>query len=258
MGEAPRPPLTPAPSPFAVAPVKARLCGPIRAHVNLRHGVWAPRLRCRKRKNLHACAPVLIDPACSLEELLARVRAALPPDFLWNERESPLRYQAVNDQSLQSLKIISRDLLAALPPYASLYDLFDTVRNRRSDGEGFELQLYVYGTWLRLIRMQLNALDVPRDDHKRIRIDDLNNPPPPAPAPNAMMSTFKIAGRSHAAPPPATATATAPATATATATAQLPATLTLDVRVNGALVPLEVSRQSLLAALQAVLPRQLL
>lgn len=82
------------------------------------------------------------------------VRRVLPVDFLWHERESPLRYQAVSDQSLQSLRAATATTLRG----QSVYAFFDAVRVRRSGGDDFELQLFVYGTWLRLVKQQLVEL----------------------------------------------------------------------------------------------------
>ena len=129
-------------------PHKVRLSGPIRANINIRHGVWAPRLRCRKRKNLHAKDGIWIHSTCTLDHLVALVRSVLPDEFDWDPVSSPLRYQAVNDQSLQSLKTVSGTVVSG----QSLFAAFDLVRNRRSDGDNFILQLYVYGTWTVLLK----------------------------------------------------------------------------------------------------------
>lgn len=134
--------------PVPSQPQKARLYGPIRANVNIRHGVWAPRLRCRKRKNLHAKDGIWINPTCTLEHLIYLVKGVLPDEFEWDPQASPLRYQAVNDQSLQSLKTVSGTVASG----QSLFSAFDLVRNRRSDGDNFILQLYVYGTWTVLLK----------------------------------------------------------------------------------------------------------
>ncbi len=195
---------------------KARLSGPIRAAVNIRHGVWAPRLRCRKRKNLHAKSTILIQPTWNVEQLISAVKAVLPDDFVWNPVDSHLRYQAVNDQSLQSLKPITTEFL---PTSQSLYTAFDVVRNRRSDGDNFILQLYVYGAWMALLK------------HPHSTITQLKNYIP------------------SAAPVPSYSEAQTPAMQMAKP-AQLEC-VTLEMKENGSFVRAEFSKRSFLAALQA-------
>lgn len=161
-------------------PHKVRLSGPIRANINIRHGVWAPRLRCRKRKNLHAKDGIWIHPDCTVENLVTLVKNVLPDEFDWDAQASPLRYQAVNDQSLQSLKTVSGTVAAG----QSLYSAFDLVRNRRSDGDNFILQLFVYGTWTVLLK----SLHL----HSHINEDETNS--------NSMMMSSSMS--SHMQPPP--------------------------------------------------------
>jgi hypothetical protein len=145
----------------SLQPHKVRLSGPIRANINIRHGVWAPRLRCRKRKNLHAKDGIWIHQNCTLDHLVSLVKSVLPDDFEWDPMASPLRYQAVNDQSLQSLKTVNGTVSSGMQ---SLYAAFDLVRNRRSDGDNFILQLYVYGSWTVLLKSHLNSTSDYIDD----------------------------------------------------------------------------------------------
>lgn len=195
---------------------KSRLQGPIRAAVNIRHGLWAPKLRCRKRKNLHAKSTIMIPPSCTIEQLIAAVKCVLPDDFFWNEEASPLRFQAVNDQSLQSLKPITPETLA---PGQSLFSIFDVVRNRRSDGDNFILQLYVYGTWMALLKHpdaplpQLQRLLPVSDDSKDTA---------------SALSAHKQQ----------------------TVTEDLEC-VTLEMKVKGSFVPVQFSKRSFLVAMQA-------
>ena len=166
-------------------PHKVRLSGPIRANINIRHGVWAPRLRCRKRKNLHAKDGIWIHPDCTVENLVTLVKNVLPDEFDWDAQASPLRYQAVNDQSLQSLKTVSGTVAAG----QSLYSAFDLVRNRRSDGDNFILQLFVYGTWTVLLK----SLHLP---------PHTNEDEPNSNSVMIMSSSMSSQSQSHMQPPP--------------------------------------------------------
>lgn len=197
----------------SVGHLRTRLSGPIRAAVNIRHGVWAPRLRCRKRKNLHAKSTILIPPNCTVDQLIAAVKSVLPDDFVWNPEDSPLRYQAVNDQSLQSLKPITPESVVS----HSLYSIFDVVRNRRSDGDNFVLQLYVYGTWMALLKHPQSATP-------------------------QLKYFLPVTGGSAA--------AGAAANGSSAGAANLPC-VTLEMKVNGNFVRAEVSKRSFLAAFKA-------
>ena len=139
------------------------------------------------------------------------MRGVLPDDFVWNPQDSPLRYQAVNDQSLQSLKAITAE---ALPSAQSLYAAFDVVRNRRSDGDNFVLQLYVYGTWMALLKHPQSA--TPQLKH--------------------FLSTEPVGS--------------AGASVSSLKPVQLEC-VSLEMKVNGAFVRAEFSKRSFLAALRA-------
>ena len=193
---------------------KSRLQGPIRAAVNIRHGLWAPKLRCRKRKNLHAKSTIMIPFSCTIDQLIAAVKCVLPDDFFWNEEASPLRFQAVNDQSLQSLKPVTPEMLV---PGQSLFSVFDVVRNRRSDGENFILQLYVYGTWMALLKHP----DAPLPQLQRL-----------LPVTEESKDTQEALGKQQ------------------TVTQDLEC-VTLEMKVKGSFVPVQFSKRSFLAAIQS-------
>lgn len=268
-------------------PQKVRLSGPIRANINIRHGVWAPRLRCRKRKNLHAKDGIWIHPTCTIDQLIGLVRDVLPDEFDWDPQASPLRYQAVNDQSLQSLKTVSGTVSAN----QSLYSAFDLVRNRRSDGDNFILQLYVYGTWTIILKSP-----VPYNNNNNNMInnaggvyyhdEDLSTSVQPPPkkkyqqahysqqqqqqlqqvnnsdesSSQGMFSHMRLVNTNHTnISSTNTNTATTnyynhPLAANSPVTF-LP-TVTLEMKLNGTFVPVEVSRRSFVAAIRACsLPR---
>lgn len=261
--------------PSSSASHKVRLSGPIRANINIRHGVWAPRLRCRKRKNLHAKDGIWIHPACTLDHLVALVKSVLPDEFEWDAQASPLRYQAVNDQSLQSLKTVSGTVVSG----QSLYSAFDLVRNRRSDGDNFILQLYVYGTWTVLLKPHLTASPLPEDDHHHVHNSAAHLQPPPKKKYqqahyNQLQMSSQQAEEDNHHPSTSTSTATglfshmrinqngltSPANSSALAyTHPLAAhppvtflpTVTLEMKLNGTFLPVEVSRRSFIAAIRA-------
>ena len=258
-------------------PQKARLYGPIRANVNIRHGVWAPRLRCRKRKNLHAKDGIWINPTCTLEHLIYLVKGVLPDEFEWDPQASPLRYQAVNDQSLQSLKTVSGTVTNG----QSLFSAFDLVRNRRSDGDNFILQLYVYGTWTVLLKPHSYPLSTAGEEEAAVSLQ----PPPKKKYQQAHYSqqqqfnmisaedsttpaanTTQTPAMFHMRLSPPSSSITSPATGTATTSAAyyssphplsanppvtfLP-TVTLEMKMNGIFVPVEISRRSFVSAIRA-------
>lgn len=265
-------------------PQKVRLSGPIRANVNIRHGVWAPRLRCRKRKNLHAKDGIWIHPTCTLDHLIALVRSVLPDEFEWDCQASPLRYQAVNDQSLQSLKTVNGTVAGG----QGLYAAFDLVRNRRSDGDNFILQLYVYGTWTILLKNNQVAYHHEEDlsSNSTAATASAVQPPPKkkyqqahysqqqsqVQQVNNVNSVDESQGMfSHMRLPPVsgvsssnnTTVSTGSPVATTNTTAYythplaanppvtfLP-TVTLEMKLNGTFVPVEVSRRSFVAAIRA-------
>lgn len=250
------------------APQKARLYGPIRANVNIRHGVWAPRLRCRKRKNLHAKGGIWISPQCTLEHLITLVRGVLPDEFEWDAQASPLRYQAVNDQSLQSLKTVSGTVASG----QSLFSAFDLVRNRRSDGDNFILQLYVYGTWTVLLKSHHLISSGGGAGDEEI----LNLPPPPKKkyqqahysqqqlqmtedsstttgnnSQNSSMFHMRLTPPNNTNPVTSTPNQfyTHPLAANAPVTF-LP-TVMLEMKLNGIFVPIEVTRRSFISAIRS-------
>lgn len=273
---------------------KVRLSGPIRANVNIRHGVWAPRLRCRKRKNLHAKDGIWIHPACTLDHLVHLVKSVLPNEFEWDAQTSPLRYQAVNDQSLQSLKTVSGTVATG----QSLYSAFDLVRNRRSDGDNFILQLYVYGTWTVLLKPHMNSGsnsledDVSSSHHHNYPGSNTLQPPPKKkyqqahynqlqmslqaeedgssnnPMSSSMFSHMRInpASNNSNAMAPTTSLSSVSSSSSNNSLATnsgythplaanppvtfLP-TVTLEMKLNGTFVPVEVSRRSFIAAIRA-------
>lgn len=251
-------------------PQKARLYGPIRANVNIRHGVWAPRLRCRKRKNLHAKDGIWINPTCTLENLIYLVKSVLPDEFEWDPQASPLRYQAVNDQSLQSLKTVSGTVASG----QSLFSAFDLVRNRRSDGDNFILQLYVYGTWTVLLKPHNYPSGGAVDEDV---MNSVNLPPPPKKkyqqahyqqmnlvTSSSEDSTAQNPGIFHMrmSPPNSAAAITtsassapSPAYYTHPLSANPPVTflptVTLEMKMNGIFVPVEISRRSFVSAIRA-------
>lgn len=263
-------------------PHKVRLSGPIRANVNIRHGVWAPRLRCRKRKNLHAKDGIWIHANCTIEQLIGLVRGVLPDEFEWDPQGSPLRYQAVNDQSLQSLKTVSGTVASG----QSLFAAFDLVRNRRSDGDNFILQLYVYGTWTVLLKPHLLPSSV-HHQQQQVEDDSVGSsalPPPPKKKyqqahytqqqqqqqMNEIVSASESPVSSVTSNPNVfirhpiltqTAAATTPFYAHHPLAANPPVTflptVTLEMKLNGTFVPVEVTRRSFIAAFRACsIPKQ--
>ena len=263
-------------------PQKARLYGPIRANVNIRHGVWAPRLRCRKRKNLHAKDGIWINPTCTLDHLIYLVKSVLPDEFEWDPQASPLRYQAVNDQSLQSLKTVSGTVVSG----QSLFSAFDLVRNRRSDGDNFILQLYVYGTWTVLLKPHnlttyhqsgvINGGGGGGDDDEMI--NSVSLPPPPKKKyqqahynqQQMQMNMMTLeesnstgngqnSGMFHMRLSPPNNTTANPSQSAPFYTHPLSAnppvtflpTVTLEMKMNGIFVPVEISRRSFVSAIRA-------
>ena len=208
------------------------------------------------------------------------MKNVLPDEFEWDAQASPLRYQAVNDQSLQSLKTVSGTVSSG----QSLYSAFDLVRNRRSDGDNFILQLYVYGTWTVLLKPHLTAStsnSTANDDESGASHASAINlqPPPkkkyqqahynqlqmnlqaeeetPTSSVNSSSSMF-----SHMRINPTGVNASNSASSTAAAvnyTHPLAAnppvtflpTVTLEMKLNGTFLPVEVSRRSFIAAIRA-------
>ena len=262
-------------------PQKARLYGPIRANVNIRHGVWAPRLRCRKRKNLHAKDGIWINPTCTLEHLINLVKGVLPDEFEWDPQASPLRYQAVNDQSLQSLKTVSGTVSSG----QSLFSAFDLVRNRRSDGDNFILQLYVYGTWTVLLKPHMsssyqngngvnggagaddeimNSITLPPPPKKKYQQAHYNQQMQMNMAGNEDLTGSVVTGQNSGmfhmrlTPPNVTSPTAIPQSApfyTHPLSANTPVTylptVTLEMKMNGVFVPVEISRRSFVSAIRA-------
>lgn len=272
---------------------KVRLSGPIRANVNIRHGVWAPRLRCRKRKNLHAKDGIWIHPNCTLEHLIALVRDVLPDEFEWDSQSSPLRYQAVNDQSLQSLKTVSGTVSGGGQHQQSLFAAFDLVRNRRSDGDNFILQLYVYGTWTVLLKPHMISSAASASAGREIEEEDSVPMPPPKKkyqqahytqqqqiqlqqqqqlqgssseaANNSLFvrhhSQVPSSNNTHLNPPTASVSTPSAFYSHHPLAANPPVTflptVTLEMKLNGIFVPVEVSRRSFIAAFRACsIPKQ--
>jgi hypothetical protein len=268
--------------PSAGQPQKARLYGPIRANVNIRHGVWAPRLRCRKRKNLHAKDGIWINPTCTLDHLIYLVKSVLPDEFEWDSQASPLRYQAVNDQSLQSLKTVSGTVTSG----QSLFSAFDLVRNRRSDGDNFILQLYVYGTWTVLLKPHnyqstgvlgtsggldedmMNSVSLPPPPKKKYQQAHYNQQQMQQMQQMNIVSSEEsnLNGAAHNSgmfhmrlSPPSNAAAITSSSSSSHYTHPLSAnppvtflpTVTLEMKMNGIFVPVEISRRSFVSAIRA-------
>ena len=254
---------------------KVRLSGPIRANVNIRHGVWAPRLRCRKRKNLHAKDGIWIHPTCTLDHLIALVKSVLPDEFEWDAQGSPLRYQAVNDQSLQSLKTVSGTVASG----QSLYSAFDLVRNRRSDGDNFVLQLYVYGTWTVLLKPHLpsssggagyedsNAVNLqppPKKKYQQAHYLQMSLQPTEEEQVSSNTGLYSQNQNQMRLPTSTSITSTTSTNSTpythplaANPPVTFLPTVTLEMKLNGTFLPVEVSRRSFIAAIRACsIPKQ--